>query len=85
MQAGALFTIYTIHKTQPAYKGRRVRAYIPVSSLQVISNLLLEARQQQLPDIPAIVKCLLREKAFALGSVRRPPAGQQIIRDGPVR
>ena len=85
MQAGALYTIYTIHKTQPAYKGMRVRAYIPVTSLQAISDLLLEARRRQVPDIPAIIKCLVREDAFVCGGVRRPPAGRQVIRDGPAR
>ncbi len=85
MQAGALYTIYTIHKTQPAYKGRRVRAYLPVSSLRAIVDMLPEARQQQIPDIPSIVKCLVQEQAFVIGGVRRPPAGHQIVRDGPVR
>lgn len=85
MQAGALYTIYTIHKTQPAYKGRRVRAYIPVSSLQVISGMLPEARQKQIPDVPAIVKCLVNEQAIVVGGVCRPPAGHQIVRDAPVR
>ena len=85
MQAGALYTIYTIHKTQPAYKGLRVRAYIPVTSVQAVSDLLLEARRAQVPDIPAIIKCLVREDAFVCGGVRRPPAGRQVIRDGPAR
>ena len=85
LQAGALYTVYTIHKTQPAYKGRRVRAYIPVSSLQAISEMLPEARERHIPDIPAVVKCLVSEDAFVLGGVRRPPAGHQIVRDAPVR
>ena len=85
LHAGALYTVYTIHKTQPAYKGRRVRAYIPISSLQTISEMLPEARERHIPDIPAIVKCLVSEDSFVLGGVRRPPAGHQIVRDAPVR
>ena len=85
VQTAALYTIYTIHKTQPAYKGRQVRAYLPISSLRAISNMLPEARQRQIPDIPSIVKCLVQEQAFVIGGVRRPPAGHQIVRDGPVR
>ena len=52
---------------------------------EVISGMLPEARQKQIPDVPAIVKCLVNEQAIVVGSVRRPPAGHQIVRDAPVR
>ena len=54
----------------------QMRAYIPYSSLQAVLDMLLEARQRQIVDILAIVKCLVNKHVIVLGGVRQLPAGR---------
>ncbi len=71
-QVGALYTIYTLHETQPCAK--RVRPYMPLSSLQVALETMREARRGGVPDVAAVMKRLVKGHALVYGGVLRPPA-----------
>lgn len=70
---GALYAIYTLHETQPG--ARKVRPYIPLSSLEGLLPLAREMRRRGVPDVAAILKRLLEGNALVYGGVLRPPAG----------
>ncbi|CAL8471007.1 g10549 [Coccomyxa elongata] len=72
LRVGALYTMYTLHETQPC--ARRVRPYMSLSSLQIALETMREARRRGVPDVAAVMKRLVKGHALVYGGVLRPPA-----------
>ena len=71
-QVGALYTIYTLHETQPC--AQKVRPYMPLSSLRIMLETVRAMRRRGVPDVAAVVKRLMESIAIVFGAVLRPPA-----------
>jgi hypothetical protein len=76
-QVAALYALYSLVETQPG--PAKVQPYIPAGSLPVLAGLVRRARQQGLPDVPAVVRSLIRRRALAVGALCRPPAATELL------
>ena len=76
VQVGALYALYTLVKTQPGIA--KVRPYLPIGTLGALLSLIRRAREERLPDVPAVAQRLMQRRAFAVGALCRPPAATKI-------
>ncbi len=78
-RAAALYAAYALLEAQPRTglhaEHPRVLLYLPPSRVRALGALAAAAVAAGVRDVAAIVRRLVRERAFVIGAVRRPPCG----------
>lgn len=83
-RAAALYAAYALLEAQPRTglhaEHPRVLLYLPPSRVRALGALAAAAVAAGVRDVAAIVRRLVRERAFVIGAVRLPPAGRLAAR-----
>jgi hypothetical protein len=78
-RAAALYAAYALLEAQPRTglhaEHPRVLLYLPPSRVRSLGGLAAAAAAAGVRDVAAIVRRLVRARAFVVGAVRRPPCG----------